>query len=492
METPSPPPGLKTRVARGGVWIFALRMGSQLLNVLRLIILARLLAPNDFGLMGIALLGMATLQTFSEPGFKVALIQRQEDVQDYLHTAWTISLLRGVFLCAILLFAAPYVAAFFGSPGGTGIVRAVGLSALLQACTNIGTIRFQKELQFDKQFIYQLSGTLVDFIVSVAAAFLLRNAWALLFGLLAGDAVRLLASYLMISFRPKLELDWRKARELWSYGRWVLGLTVLTFLATQGDDIVVGRALGAVALGFYQLAYRISNVPATEFSRLISTVTFPAFSKVQDNLQLLRRSYRKVLQFSALLAFPIAAAIFALAAEFTAIVLGEKWMPMVPAMRILAITGLCRSIAGPGSLFMAIGKPELRTRMQAMGLAAMALLIVPLTLRWGIAGAAVAATVRVALDKSVALRYAVRELRVPMGETASVLLFPFANAAICVCVVLATKYYLIAVTGIWPLALMGVLGLAAYLLIAWTFDVMFRTGSVALLREQFRALLNRS
>jgi O-antigen/teichoic acid export membrane protein len=271
-----------------------------------------------------------------------------------------------------------------------------------------------------------------------------------------------------------------------------LGLTILTFLATQGDDIVVGRVLGAAALGFYQLAYRISNLPASEFSRLISTVTFPAFTKVQDNLQLLRRSYIKVLRFSALCSFPVAALIFALAGEFTAVVLGEKWMPMVPAMRILAITGLCRSIAGPGPLFMAIGKPELRTKMQAAGLLAMAILIVPLTLRWGIAGAAIAATVRVALGKSVALRYAIRELRAPLRETVAALFFPLLNAVICVCALLATKYYLIPVSGIWQLALLGAAGVAAYLLIARMFDVMFRTGGMALLREQFRALLNRS
>jgi O-antigen/teichoic acid export membrane protein len=492
METSSPPPGLKTRVARGGIWIFALRLGSQLLNLLRLIILARLLAPNDFGLMGIALLGMATLQTFSEPGFRSALIQRKERAEDYYDTAWTITILRGAGLSAILFVVAPGIALFFGSPAAVTLVRAIALSILLQAFNNIGTIRFQKELEFDKQFVYQLSGTLVDFIVAVGAALLLRNAWALLLGLLAGDAVRLLASYIMVAYRPRLELDWRKTRELWSYGRWVLGLTILTFLATQGDDIVVGRALGAAALGFYQLAYRISNLPASEFSRLISTVTFPAFSKVQDNLQLLRRSYIKVLRFSALCAFPVAALIFALAAEFTAVVLGEKWLPMVPAMRILAITGLCRSIAGPGPLFMAIGKPELRTKMQTAGMLAMAILIVPLTLRWGIAGAAIAATVRVAVGKGVALRYAIRELHAPLRETAAALLFPLANAVICVCLVLSAKYHLVAVSGLWRLALLGAAGLAAYLLIARMFDVMFRTGGMALLREQFRALLNRS
>jgi O-antigen/teichoic acid export membrane protein len=491
METSSPPTSLKTRVARGGAWIFALRLGSQLLNILRLIVLARLLAPDDFGLMGIALLGMATLQTFSEPGFRAALIHIKDGAESYLDTAWTIGLLRGVCLCALLLIAAPRIALFFGSPEAASMVRAVAISVLLQACTNIGTIRFQKELEFDRQFIYQLSGTLTDFVVAVTAAVVYRNAWALLLGLIAGDAVRLVASYLMIAYRPRLDIDWRKARELWSYGRWVLGATVLTFLATQGDDIVVGRLLGATALGFYQLAYRISNIPASEFSQLISAVTFPAFAKVQDNLHLLRRSYIKVLRFSALCAFPVAAVIFALAGEFTAIVLGEKWMPMVPAMRILAITGLCRSIAGPGPLVMAIGKPELRAKMQVIGLAAMAILIVPLTMRWGIAGAAAAATVRVAIGKSVALGYAVRELKAPLRETVAALMFPLSNAAICVSLMWAVKSHLYSVTDIWKLLSTAALGMAAYLLIAWLIDVMFRTGSLSLLREQLRALLDR-
>jgi O-antigen/teichoic acid export membrane protein len=479
---------LSTRVARGGAWIFALRMGVQFFNVLRLVILARLLVPGDFGLMGIALLGLATLQTFSEPGFRAALVQRKEGAERYLDTAWTISLLRGTLLCAILVAAAPAVAAFFEAPAATGIVRAIGISLLLQGFTNSAILYFQKELEFNKQFVYFLSGTLVDFVVAVVAALLLRNAWALVLGVLAGDAVRLVMSFVVARYRPRLELDWRKARELWGYGRWITAVGILVFLSTQGDNAVVGKMLGAVALGFYQLAYRISTMPATEFSGLIATVAFPAFSKVQDNMPLLRRSYRQLLQFTALLSFPAAAGIFALAPEFTLLVLGEQWMPMVPAMRILAVTGLCRSISGPGPLFMAIGKPEIRTRIQAIGFAAMALTIYPLTLEWGIAGAAVAATLRVAVGKSVALWYAVRELRAEKSGTASAILFPLANSAICVAAVLAMKSRLLPVEGLWQLAVAGIAGLACYLLIAALFDVIFGLGGIELVRRQLSAL----
>jgi O-antigen/teichoic acid export membrane protein len=488
METPGSPVRLSTRVARGGAWIFALRMGVQFFNVLRLVILARLLAPNDFGVMGIALLGLATLQTFSEPGFRAALVQRKEGAEHYLDTAWTISLLRGCLLCAILVIAAPTVAAFFDAPEATGIVRAIGFSLLLQGFTNSAILYFQKELEFNKQFVFYLSGSLVDFVVAVVAAVVLRNAWALVLGLLAGDVVRLLVSFVVARYRPRLEFSWRKARELWSYGRWITAVGILIFLSTQGDNAVVGKMLGAAALGFYQLAYRISNMPATEFSGLIATVVFPAFAKVQDNLPLLRRSYGQLLQFTALLSFPAAAGIFALAPEFTLLVLGEKWMPMVPAMRILAITGLARSISGPGPLFMAIGKPEIRTKIQTVGFAAMALTIFPLTVRWGIAGAAVAATLRVAVGKSAALWYAVRELRAGKRETVRAILLPLFNSAICLGVVLAIKSYLLPVDGLWQLAVIGIVGMSCYLLIVALFDVIFGVGGIELVRRQFSAL----
>ena len=371
--------------------MFSLRIVQQIFGLARLLILARILAPHDFGLMGIALLTMSTLETFSQTGFQAALIQKKKDIESYLDAAWTVLILRGLVLFGILYFAAPFAASFFDAPEAKPIIQVIGLSVLFQAVTNIGVIYFQKELEFNKEFIYQFAGTLVDFIVAIAAVLILKNVWALVLGMLAGNAVRCIMSYLIHPYKPRLSRDLAKAKELFGFGKWVLGSSILIFLITQGDDIFVGKLLGATALGFYQLAYRISNMPATEITHVISRVTFPVYSKLQNDIPKLREAYLKVLQVTAFLSFPVAGMIFVLAPDFTMIFLGEKWMPMVPAMQALCVFGVTRSIgATMGPILYSMGKPKVQTKLSSVQLLAMAVIIYPLTIQWGILGASLA------------------------------------------------------------------------------------------------------
>ncbi len=378
-EGVAPEKSLSRRVVRGGIWVFTLRITQQVFGLIRIVILARILSPKDFGLMGIALLTMATIETFSQTGFQQALIQKKENIESYLNSAWTVLILRGFILFGVLYLIAPYAAIFFNAPEAKRIVQIIGLSVLLQAFTNVGIIYLQKEIEFNKQFVYESVGTLADFIVAVSAVFILRNVWALVLGLIAGNAARCFVSYLIHPYRPRLSSDLGKAKELWNlFGKWVLGLSILIFLIIQGDDIFVGKLLGATALGFYQMAYRISNMPATEITHVISQVTFPAYSKLQDDLPKLREAYLKVLQLTAFLSFPIAGLIFILASDFTRMFLGEKWMPMVPAMRILCIFGIMRALNGTtGSIFQALGKPLILTKVSFIQFLFLAAIIYP-------------------------------------------------------------------------------------------------------------------
>jgi len=255
---------------------------------------------------------MATLETFSQTGFQDALIQKKEDTKSYLDAAWTVLILRGFILFAILYLIAPYAAAFFEAPEAKSIIQVIGLAVLLQAFTNIGVIYFHKELEFNKAFIYQFAGTLADFIVAVSAVLILGTVWALVFGLLAGNVARCFMSYVIHPYRPLLSSDLGKAKELFGFGKWILGSSILIFLITQGDDIFVGKLLGVTALCFYQMAYRISNMPATEITHVISRVTFPIYSKLQDDIHKVKEAYLKVLQVTAFLSFPIACFIFVL------------------------------------------------------------------------------------------------------------------------------------------------------------------------------------
>jgi len=487
-DLPAPGLSLSQRAFRGGVWVFFLRIVQQLFNLARLIILARILAPHDFGLMGITLLTMATLESFTQTGFQAALIQKKENITSYLDTAWTILILRGMILLAILYLIAPYASGFFNSTEAKPIIQVIGLSVLLQSFTNIGIVYFQKELEFKKEFIYQFAGTLADFIIAVSAVLILQNVWALVFGLLAGNATRFIVSYFVHPYRPHLRFDLGKARELFGFGKWVLGSSILVFLITQGDDIFVGKLLGATALGFYQLAYRISNMPATEITHVISQVTFPAYSKLQDDIPKLREAYLKVLQVTAFLSFPIAGLIFVLAPDFTRIFLGEKWMPMVPAMQMLVFAGLLRSIsATTGPIFLSIGKPRIETRWQVVRLLVIASLIYPCTINWGIVGASFVVLLSIVISNIGFCLNVVKITKCGFKSFNKSIALPLINGIIVSFLISVLTFYIDTV-GILDFFLLTSVGILIYLSLIYLFDKYFIYEKQLFIREILKLL----
>jgi len=482
------PESLSKKVVRGGMWVFGLRITNRGLGFIRTIILARLLAPSDFGLLGIAMLAIATLETFSQTGFQTALIQEKENVESYLDTAWTVSAIRGVLLFIILFFFAPLVATFFNSPQATLVIKVIAVSTLLSGFRNIGILFFQKELEFNKQFIYELSATLVDITVAITLAFMLRNVWALVWGGLAANLVRLFMSYILHSYRPHVRLDKGEFKELFGFGRWVLGSSILIFLITQGDDIFVGKMLGVTALGFYQMAYLISNLPATEITHVISQVTFPAYSKMQDDLQRLRAAYLDTLQLTAFISIPIAGGIFILAPEFTEIFLGAKWMPMVPAIQVLVLAGLVRSIAATtGPIFHGIGKPKIDTMWQIIRLIVLVALIYPFTMRWGISGASIAVLFSISVSTLGFSFMVIKITKCELKNFGKMIVLPLLYSMIMIVVVIILKdsMQLIGILGFF--FLVGV-GIISYFFVALLFDGLLNYGIKEIIKRSLTSL----
>ena len=484
---PPSPESLSKKVVRGGMWVFALRFTNRSLGFIRTIILARLLAPEDFGLLGIAMLAIATLETFSQTGFQAALIQKKDNVESYLDTAWTVSAVRGVLLFFILFFSAPMVASFFNSPQATVVIKVIAVSTLLSGFRNIGIIFFQKDLEFNKQFSYELSATLVDLTIAITLAFILRNVWALVWGGLAANFVRVFMSYIFHPYRPRVRLDKGEFKELFGFGKWVVGSGILVFLVTQGDDIFVGKMLGVTALGFYQMAYLISNLPATEITHVISQVTFPAYSKMQNDIPKLREAYLKVLQITAFLSFPIAGLIFVLAPDFTKIFLGEKWMPMVPAMQILVLAGLVRSIAATtGHVFYAVKRVRIDTILQLVRFVILALLIYPFTVKWGLLGAAIVVLLSIFISNIGFSFMVIKITKCSIVDFTKTIIFPLINTIMVGLVILGLKNTM--GIGMLEFIMFVCVGVFGYFIAVYISDKCFDYGPQALIKESLKAL----
>lgn len=360
-------------------------------SFVKLLVLARLLSPHEVGVMGLSLLVVSILETVTQTGFQQALIHRKDEISSLLDSAWTTLIIRSCVLYGLLYLAAPHAAHFLEVQEATSIIRVLGLTVILRGVSNIGVVCFQKELRFDRQFTFEISATFVDFLATVSALLIIGGVWSLVVGHLAGAVVRSIASYIVHPFRPRLRLEIRKMKDLWSYGKWVSWSIFFGFLVLQGDSIIISKLLGASALGYYQLAGRIANMPTTEIAHVIGSVTFPVYARMNRESVSLQEAYTKVFQITSLISFPLTGLIFLFAHDFTKIFLGERWMDIVPILQILAVAGLLRALsATAGPVLYATGNPRLETFWQAIRLVVLLAGIILFTLEWGLEGASVA------------------------------------------------------------------------------------------------------
>ncbi|WP_206731801.1 lipopolysaccharide biosynthesis protein [Halorubrum amylolyticum] len=376
-------------------WLMGQNVVGRVLQLGMLAVLARLVGPAELGLVGIALLTLSATQKFTNIGLNKALIQKtEENVDSHLNTTWMLEVGRGILIASLLFVIAPFVGEwFFEEPRAVQIIRAIGLSPLLLGFRNPGIVYFQKGLQFHKQFAYKISGDTAQFLVGVGYALVYPTAWAFVFGFLAADVVKLILSYVIHNYRPFPSFDLKIAKELIGYGKWLTGSSILFFIYSEGDDAFVGWFLTPTALTYYQYTYRFSNAPATELSQVITQVTFPAYSKLQTDNEELRQAFLKTLRVTALVSFPSAVGIAAIAPDFVVAVFGEEWTPAVPAMQVLAFYGLFRALGKTfGPIWEAIGRPDYVTKLSAIRVGLIAVFIYPMTNAFGIVGTALTVT----------------------------------------------------------------------------------------------------
>ncbi|MFC6733726.1 lipopolysaccharide biosynthesis protein [Haladaptatus sp. DYSN1] len=390
----SPGDSLRQKALHSGFWAGFLNVSDRGLQIFKLLILGNILAPASFGILGIALLTKMMLWQLTQLGLNTALIQqKEENIDEYLDTAWSINLFRGLCIFAAVFVTAPFIADVFREPLAGPVIQVIGISVILDSLINPATVYFQKELEFYKEYIFNFSKSIVDVVVTITAALIWQSVWALVVGLLLSGVVKVIASYLLHSYRPKLAFKTEKAKEMLTFGKWIWVTSLVTFMATSGDDAFVGWYLSAGALGLYQMAFRLSNAPATEVTQTIASVSLPLFSKLQDDKNRLKKAYLRMFGLTSVIGLPMAIGIILVAPEFTEFALGDKWIEMVPAMQIMAIAGLFRAYGKTGGvLFQGYGSPHWDFRMNLVRVITIIVSIAPLTSRWGITGTALAIT----------------------------------------------------------------------------------------------------
>lgn len=382
---------VSARVVRGALWVMALRVLGRVATLSRTIVLVRLLTPHDFGLVGVALTVIACAEALASTGVNLALLGRRELDRAAYDTAWTIGIVRGVAMSTLLVVLAPYLAAFFHAPEATNIIRLMALAPSIEAFNNIGVIEFRREMTFGPYYVLQAAGEFADLIVAVALAWWTGSPWALAWSWIALWTVRVVVSYVIHPYRPRLRVDLAQSRELLRFAWHVAGTGGVAWLLGGGIDALVGRVLGIETLAFYRMAKVIALVVPAEIAGIVSWVSVGAFARLAGAHGRVRDAFVELLRVTLVATVPICIGTAVYADTIVLLVFGPSWMATVPVVRVMALVGLGRVVmAVTASAFQGLGVPKYQMYTSLIELGAVFGPFMPLAGTFGLTGAAFA------------------------------------------------------------------------------------------------------
>ena len=284
----------------------------------------------------------------------------------------------------------------------------ISVIPLLKGFINPAVVKYQKNLQFNKEFYLRLSIFLFDTIVVLFLAFLTRSAASLIWGLIGGAVFEVLFSLFFIKPAPRFKIEAEKIKDIVSRGKWITLYGLFNYLFEHGDDIAVGRLLNTTLLGTYQVAYRITSIPITEIGVIFNQVTFPIFTKIADKDRL-KTALIKITLVVSLIVIPFGLILYYYPKEVIVIVLGENWLEAAAVIKILAFFGVYRAITTvPHNVFLALKKQKYVTYSHFAGIVGLAVLIIPLVNKYGIVGAGFSAMIGAFASSLVTVYYTIK------------------------------------------------------------------------------------
>ncbi len=381
---------LTTRVARGAAWIGMIRIALRAIGFVNTLILARLLTPDDFGLVAIAVSLMQLMQNVSDIGVAQSQIRFRDGDQGQRDLLFTLSLIRGVILGGILALLAPMLAALYGDPRLLSIMLVLAGSAFIQSLINPKFFEFERDLNYRPEFIVAVTAKLTTVVISIFVAITTGSYWAIVVGVAAGSVLQTALSYLVTSYRPRLTMKGSPA--LTSFTGWMTGISLLMALTNKLDPLILGRLLGAGPTGGYVVGAQLSQLATDDIATPIVRASYPGMTTIRTDPERLRRGFLIGAQAASTTALPAGVGLSLVAPEVTTLLLGPGWELAATTMMVLApIYGLMTVFQGLQGYAYAIDAPQRVFYRQAIVLSFRIPLFVVATIVFGISGALSAA-----------------------------------------------------------------------------------------------------
>jgi lipopolysaccharide exporter len=413
-DSPSPD-SLLVRTARGAGWVMAWRLGMRLLGLISTLVLVRLIAPADFGVIALATSFMQTLDGMLTLGTEEAVIREATPGRQFYDTAFTLNLLRGLAVTVLVAVLAYPAAGFFADPRLGPVLLFVACLPLLDGCANIGTVDFRRDFAFHKEFAIMVLPKLCGIVAAITAAALTHSYIAMLCGMGVNRTLRTVMSYAMHPYRPRLSL--KAWRGLAGYSLWTFLLSLAVLVRDRSDSLLLGRLMNTTAVGFYSVGAEVAALPTTELVEPLGRAAFSGFAAGRQEKAAPGETFLRLIGSAALLTLPAGIGLSLVAAPLVAVAFGPGWEQAVPVLRILSLS-FTVMVFGHLSLLL-LSAHALLGRLVGITLVGAAVRIGMLAVlipAYGLPGAAAGAAMGVLTEQILTVGTALRRFGVEVGD----------------------------------------------------------------------------
>jgi O-antigen/teichoic acid export membrane protein len=375
---------LRQQATKGIVWSAAQTWGARVISFLITLVLARLVSPDDFGLIAFAIVFINFAQIFLDQGFGDAIVQCSNLERKHLDTAFWINVFTGSLLTIIGLLASQPLEQLFNKPQLAPVISLLSFNFLIGSLNSVQQALLKRKLAFKSLAIRSLIATFVSGVVAIIMAFQGFGVWSLVAKMLLNNIVGVIVLWRVSDWRPGINFSLKHLKEIYKFGINIIGSNFVDFFNRNSDNFLIGYFLGTTALGYYSLAYNLLSVLTELLITVPNAVTFPVFSRLQDDITRMKQAFYEITQLQSIFAFPIFLGMLVLAPEVVILLYGQNWTQSIPVVQVLMLMGILFSIFYfYGNVINAVGKPAWRFRILTLA-SILNVIGFAISVRWGI------------------------------------------------------------------------------------------------------------
>lgn len=356
---------LKKQTKKALYWSTASSLANQGMRFVFSIILARILAPSDYGLIGMLTIFITIIQLFIDSGFSKAIITKQDRTQLDLSTAFYFNIGVGIIGYAILFFLSPYIAAFYKMPLLSSIMKVTAIGVIINSLNIIPHALYAIRLDFKTPAKISVVSNLFTGLLGIFLAYSGWGVWALVFQSLGGNLLILILNWINVKWFPTIEFSKASFRYMWNYGSKVLGSSIISTIYDNIQPLIIGRFFSAASLGLFSRAQGFATLPSSNLSGILNSVTFPLLSKINDDLTRLADIYRRLIKMSAFAVFPLMIGLAAISDPLIKFLLPERWYDCIPMLQIICFSLMWQPISAVNlNLLNAAKRPDVVLKLE--------------------------------------------------------------------------------------------------------------------------------